>query len=192
MKRLLMSLPTLALLLLSAGCAPAQHAVTTSLVQLTITPPTTPNPVPTTGFTGCVATGASSNDCQYAISAITLPAGTSSCTSSNGSNYALLPTATGLTTLTFVDSTSNGVTKCYGVQTIWNGVYSVMSTPAGPFSPPANPTAPGLSGGVVQQAASLSDHALKPQEQRLAKHALPPDSGVQTASLSGSIVQLRQ
>jgi hypothetical protein len=188
MKRLAFLLPIL--LLISAGCN-AQHSVTTSLMQITITPPPTPSPVPTTGFTGCVATGTATNDCQYALAKLVVPAGTTSCQASNGSNYTILPPAASLTNLVYVDPTSNGETACVVGQTIWNGQYSVASAPAGPFVMPSNPTAPAVSGTVAQQTSSLTVPNVMLDGTPMFAVAQTANSPVFSASISGKVIQVK-
>lgn len=112
-------------------------------------------------WTGPCTSGQTASQCGYVISSAIITG--SSCPSSSGTNYTPIQSQSSpLTTTTFVDLSVAGKTVCYVAQTVAGSAVTQPSNIAGPFTVPANPTAPVLSGTLASNEThekQLSPHA---------------------------------
>lgn len=119
-----------AALLICCGCAHPQLPPTPG--YNTVWTWTAPNPC-----TGCT----------YVVSTLTLTSGTS-CPASTGSNYAPQQTVTtGVTTASWTQVNTTGMTLCAVVQTIQGGQTSPPSAQSAAVVNPTLPTSPGVPSG---------------------------------------------
>lgn len=121
------------------GCH-AQVPPTNHTVTLTWTAPTT----------GC----SSGTPCSYVLSRATIAAG-GTCPTTSGTSYTPLNQSSPSTSTTYSDTTASGLVVCYIAQTEQGTAVSVPSNVAGPFTVPANPVAPALSGNEAKAEPQL-------------------------------------
>lgn len=104
-------------------------------------------------WTGPCTAGQTASQCGYVISSAVISG--SSCPATTGTNYTPIQSQSApLTATTYTDTSVTGKTVCYVAQTIEGGAVSNPSNTAGPFTVPANPTAPALNG----TQASIEQH----------------------------------
>jgi hypothetical protein len=100
--------------------------------------------------------------CTYVFSRATITG--SACPATTGTSYTPLNQASPAAAVSFTDTTASGSTACYVAQTLQAGAVSVPSNVAGPFTVPADPAAPSLTG----QTASMDQQPLTPTNLALA------------------------
>lgn len=113
---------------------PTSHTVT-----LTITPP------------------ANSSSYTYVISRAEVSGASCPAPNVQTPNYTPLNASNPISGTSYVDAGAAGTTVCYIAQSVVGGAVSVPSNTAGPFTVPANPTAPGIGGGTVASIQEQMD-----------------------------------
>lgn len=184
MKRFASALVVLAGIIAAAGCSHAQLPPTKGYnVEWTVT-----LSAPSSSWNGCVA---GQPACGIVISTLVVPAGTSTCPASTGSNYvAQQTTATAIQGTSWTQDNTTGTTQCAVAQIVQTQAgqtapsISAVSPVSNAVASPALPLAPGITGGSQQSAALV-----KP-----AFPALQPTAGekiVATLEIRGRLVQTR-
>lgn len=147
-------------LLFAAGCSNAQLPPSNGYDVLW----TVSIPAPANGWAGC---GAGQPSCGLVISTLAVPAGTTTCPASTGSNYTPQQTAAAPASgTTWSQPGTTGTTQCAVAQLVQTQAgqsspsVSGASAPSNAVVSPALPLAPSVSG--AQQVAALDKPKLQP------------------------------